>query len=98
VRRSDGDVLLVADVVEQSHAYFQEQKDWILEALTPLYDVQQGLEIDTPIPQGKTVWFEGFEATEVRGDGTVSVAVWLEGVDEFGVEEFWQNRYRDRAQ
>ncbi|KAH4964609.1 hypothetical protein HBI24_127760 [Parastagonospora nodorum] len=97
VRRSDGDALLVADVVEQLHAYFQEQKDWILEALTPLYDVQQGLEIDTPIPQGARVWFEGFEATEVTGDGTVGVAVWLEGMDEFGVEEFWRNRYRDHA-
>ncbi|KAF1365989.1 hypothetical protein EJ07DRAFT_93071, partial [Lizonia empirigonia] len=96
VRREDGEALLVGDVVEQLHEYFQKQKARILEALTPLYDVQQGLEIDTPIPQGARVFFEGFESTKVTGDGTVGIAVWLEGQDEFSVEQFWQNRYQDR--
>jgi hypothetical protein len=95
VRREDGEALLVGDVVEQLHEYFQKQKAGILEALTPLYDVQQGLEIDTPIPEGARVFFEGFESTKVMGDGTVGIAVWLEGQDEFSVEQFWQNCYRD---
>jgi hypothetical protein len=65
----------VGDVVEQLHEYFQKQKARILEAFTPLYDVQQGLDIDTPISQGARVFFEGFDSTNITGDGTVGIAV-----------------------
>jgi hypothetical protein len=95
VRREDGEALLVGDVVEQLHHYFQKQKARIIEALTPLYNVQQGLGIDTPIPEGARVFFYGFES-EITSGGTVGIAVWLEGLDEFNVEQFWQNRYQDR--
>jgi hypothetical protein len=53
------------------------------------------LEVDTPIPQGARVFFEGFESTKVTGDGTVDIAIWLQDQDEFSVEQFWQNRYQD---
>jgi hypothetical protein len=84
----------VGDVVKQLHEYFQQQKAKIPEVLKPIYIVQQGLEVDTPIPQGARVFFEGFESTKVTGDGTVGIAVWMEGQDEFSVEQFWQNRYQ----
>lgn len=63
-----------------------------------MYDVQQGLYIDTPILRGARVWFDGFVPTEVTAEGPVGVAVWLDGMDEFSVEEFWRNRYRDRGE
>jgi len=38
-----------------------------MEALIPLYDVQQGLHVDTPVPQGARAPGRGLKALIVEG-------------------------------
>jgi hypothetical protein len=104
VRRADGGVITIADVVEQFSAYCVENKDLLLEAKAPFLQVtheitEDGQHVigipayeDVPAPPDTKVVFEGFQYGIEEGFYEVPVNLWAEGEEGKSLEYFWKSR------
>jgi hypothetical protein len=105
VRRQDGGVVTIADVVEQLSEYLIENKDKILEAKaadlhwTQWVDGEQVDDVRTPtydddesLSSDMKVAFGGFFGGVQSWDTVVPVELWADGQDGKSLEYFWKSR------
>lgn len=105
VRRADGDIVTVADVVEQLSGYFIANRDDILEAKAPFlymtHEMEDGMHVvgipalgSYPIPDDTKVFFDGFHGDIEVGECALNVDLWAAGEDGRSVEYYWKSRAR----
>jgi hypothetical protein len=105
VRRADGGVITIADIVEQLSQYLIENKDKILEAKaaqlhsTHWRDGKQvgdvgtpAYDYDEPPPPDTKVAFEGFFGGVESRDTVVQVELWADGQLGKSLDYFWKSR------
>jgi hypothetical protein len=103
VRRADGGVITIGDVVEQLSRYFITHKDIILETKAPslqfTHEIGSGEQVvgipaydDTPAPPDTKVVFEGFDGGVSAGHSAVHVQLWADGQEGKSLEYFWKSR------
>jgi hypothetical protein len=105
VRRVDGGVITIADVVEQLSQYLIENKDKILEAKAAdlhwshwvdgerVGDVgTPECDYDDPPSSDRRVAFEGFFGGVQSRNTVVPVELWGDGQEEKSLEYFWKSR------
>jgi hypothetical protein len=99
VRRADGGIVTVADVVEQLSAHLIAHKDEILEAKEPLLHARSrgadgelrmsvpALPVEENIPTNTRVFFDGFFGDIESGTRALPIQLWAEGECGESVEE-----------
>jgi hypothetical protein len=104
VRRADGGVVTIGDVIEQLSHYFIAHKDVILEAKAPFLQTtheitETGEHVvgipaydDTPAPPDTKVAFEGVFGGVHAGHHDVHVLLWADGEEGKSLEYFWKGR------
>jgi hypothetical protein len=104
VRRADGGIITIADVVEQLSHYFITHKDKILEAKSPsiqaTHEITEGGEHvvgipaseGVPAPADTKVVFEEFFGGISAGHYAVPVQLWAEGEEGKSLDYFWKSR------
>jgi hypothetical protein len=104
VRRADGGVITVGDVVQQLSHYFTELKDKILEAKSPFLQMTHEVTAtgehivgipayeDLLAPPDTQVAFEEFFGGIHNGRFAVPVELWADGEEGKSLEYFWKTR------
>lgn len=104
VRRADGGIVTIGDVVEQLSLYFVTHKDKILEAksayLETTHEISEAGEHVVGIPAHENVpaapdtkvVFEGFFGGISAGHCAVRVQLWAEGEEGKTLDYFWKSR------
>jgi hypothetical protein len=104
VRRADGGVVTIADVVEQFSRYCITNKDLILLAKGPFLHMRLGSDLggelvteipaddSAPAPPDTKVVFVGFSGVIEAGFYALPVALWAEGEMGKTLEFFWKSR------
>lgn len=99
VRKADGGIVTVADVVEQLSAHFIAHKDEILEAKEPFLHTTvhstdgelsmsiSPLPVDQDIPADTQVFFDGFFGGIEPGRSALPVQLWAEGEGGESIED-----------
>ncbi|PVI07268.1 hypothetical protein DM02DRAFT_357741 [Periconia macrospinosa] len=108
VRRADGGIVTIADVVEQLSVYIIAHKNTILEAKGPFLQTTHEItdagehvvgipcyQYGTVSPNTK-VAFEGFFGSIEVGRYAVPVELWAEGEESKTLEYFWKSRANPR--
>lgn len=92
VRRADGGVVTILDVVEQLSPYLITNKDAILEVKAPMiagtHEIVDGMHVqgipahdESMPPEGTKVWFDGFFGRVQVGTHSVPVCLVADGED-----------------
>lgn len=104
VRRADGGIVTIGDVVEQLSQYSVQHKDFILEHKAPFiqmtHDITEGgvhvvgipAHDGTPAPPDIKIAFNGFFGGVSAGRYSVNVQLWADGEEGKTLEYFWKSR------
>jgi hypothetical protein len=104
VRRADGGIVTIADVVEQLSRYIIVHKDMILEAKSPFvlmtHEITEGGEHVVRLPAYEDVLaspdtkvaFQGFYGNIKAGHYALPVLLWAEGEEGKTLRYFWKSQ------
>jgi hypothetical protein len=82
VRREDGGIVTVGDVVEQLPPHLFAHKKEILEFIAPMLNITPG-----DLPEDTRIFFDGFTSAISASDYDVEFSLWAEGENGMSADE-----------
>ena len=59
--------------------------------MTPIYNIENGQSIYTPLPGNLQIFFGGFHDQRVHGDENGMMSLRLEDIDDMTMDQYWSN-------